>query len=67
MLHLKKKSLPLNYTAILTFFFILKDDSLIISRSSNVQHVRNSIKNDSVIILAMKNSREISHEKFFLY
>lgn len=33
-----------------------------------MQHVwRNSVKNDSVIVLAMKNLLEISHENFFLY
>lgn len=49
------------------FFFTFKDDSKINVRCSNVQHVwRNSVKNDSVIVLAMKNLLEISHENFFL-
>lgn len=61
-------SLPFHYTAIQTiFFFTFKDDSKINVRCSNVQHVwRNSVKNDSVIVLAMKNLLEISHENFFL-
>lgn len=60
-------SLPFHYTAIQTIFFTFKDDSKINVRCSNVQHVwRNSVKNDSVIVLAMKNLLEISHENFFL-
>lgn len=64
--HQSESAIPLHsYPNFL--FFTFKDDSKINVRCSNVQHVwRNSVKNDSVIVLAMKNLLEISHENFFL-